>query len=133
MMTFKGNWGETLFLGSDGGGGTSQLIQTCEKCEERIGKRTEIPYLWDCSVCRNLNKDYRCMSCGEPLVMPFRYCSERCMADATDWGVWHPIVDGVVQEYKGFGSKEDAMKYPNAQDAITHGDYVKEKRNAVCT
>lgn len=66
------------------------------------------------------------MSCGEPVVVPFRYCSERCMADATNWGVWHPIVNDIVID-KGFGSKEDAMKYPGAQDAITHGDYVTKR------
>lgn len=108
-------------------------MKICKRCEELGIKRTEIPRLWDCSVCRNLNKDYRCMSCGEPVVVPFRYCSERCMADATDWGVWHPIVNGVVLDQKGFGSREDAMTYSDAQDAIMHGDYVTKGKRTLDT
>jgi len=98
-------------------------VKTCNRCQ----KRTEIPYLWDCSVCRNLNKDFRCMSCGEPVVVPFRYCSERCMADATDWGVWHPIVDSQVLTDKSFQTKEYALEFPDADDAVKHGDLVIER------
>jgi hypothetical protein len=49
------------------------------------------------------------------------------MADATDWGVWHPIVDSQVLTDKSFQTKEYALEFPDADDAVKHGDLVIER------
>jgi DNA-directed RNA polymerase subunit RPC12/RpoP len=54
------------------------MILTCNKCQAKGINRTEIPKLWDCGVCRDLNQDHRCMTCGAVTEKPFKYCSIKC-------------------------------------------------------
>lgn len=56
-----------------------------------------------------------------------RYCSEQCLADAVNWGIWHPIIRCEVQEV-GYATKQDALKHNMADDAAQRKDVWRQLR-----
>ena len=68
-----------------------------------------------------------CMICGASIDGEFRYCSEECLVDAVDWGVWHPVIRGEVRRVS-YPTKQIALEKSGSEDAVQRKDCWKKLR-----